>query len=343
MTSLGRNLLRRLARWVRCGMIPEAVILMYHRVDDVELDPWGLAVSPRHFDHHLQVLRERSRPLSLAGMLNARQRGRLPRRSVVVTFDDGYADNLYHAAPLLMRHQIPATVFVTVGGTGSEREFWWDELAHMMLRPGRLPSRLELEINGAAQQWELGGASDYRIDDYRRDRDRRPWEAVPNSRLAFYYAVWKALRPLPYGECEQALDTLRHWAETAPRDPSYRPLSEAELRVLSDGGLVEIGGHTLTHPSLPAHPPALQRTEIHECKARLEQMLQRPITSFAYPFGDYVPATAELVRDAGYTCACTTAAARVKRTSDPFELPRFEVRNWSRDEFAGRLRGWLRD
>lgn len=343
MTSLGRNLLRRLARRVRRGMIPEAVILMYHRVDDVELDPWGLAVSPRHFDHHLQVLRERSRPLSLAGMLNARQRGRLPRRSVVVTFDDGYADNLYHAAPLLMRHQIPATVFVTVGGTGSEREFWWDELAHMMLRPGRLPSRLELEINGAAQQWELGEASDYRIDDYRRDRDQRPWEAVPNSRLAFYYAVWKALRPLPYGECEQALDTLRHWAEMAPRDPSYRPLSEAELRVLSDGGLVEIGGHTLTHPSLPAHPPALQRTEIHECKARLEQMLQRPITSFAYPFGDYVPATAELVRDVGYTCACTTAAARVKRTSDPFELPRFEVRNWSRDEFAGRLRGWLRD
>ena len=65
--------------------------------------------------------------------------GDVPSAGVVVTFDDGYADNFHNAKPLLERYEIPATVFVTTGYLQDQREFWWDELERILLQPGTLP------------------------------------------------------------------------------------------------------------------------------------------------------------------------------------------------------------
>ena len=67
-------------------------------------------------------------------------------RSVVITFDDGYRDNLLVAKPILEEHGLPATVFVTTGYVGSNRDFWWDEL-ESLLRGGR--SRFARTLAGA--------------------------------------------------------------------------------------------------------------------------------------------------------------------------------------------------
>jgi peptidoglycan/xylan/chitin deacetylase (PgdA/CDA1 family) len=112
----------------------DAVILVYHRVADLELDRWRLAVSPSRFGEHLSVITERFRPVSMDELSTAVEAAALPRRAVAVTFDDGYRDNLEVARPLLEQYEMPASVFIVTGYLGSERGFWWDELEQLHRR-----------------------------------------------------------------------------------------------------------------------------------------------------------------------------------------------------------------
>jgi peptidoglycan/xylan/chitin deacetylase (PgdA/CDA1 family) len=114
-----------------------------------------------------------------------------------------------------------------------------------------------------------------------------------------------------------------------------------EVEALEQGGVIEIGAHTVTHPFLSALPAAWQRDEIKDGKAFLEELLGHPVTSFAYPYGDYTAETTALVREAGLKCACSTVADTVWRRSDCFQLPRVEVKDWDGEEFAARLSRWF--
>ena len=113
---------------LRNRLAPGAVILVYHRVEDSPSDGLGLAVSAAHFGEHLDVIRALGVPVRLAGIVAELYRGHVTQGAVGVTFDDGYADNLLVAKPLLERREVPATVCVTSGFVGSGREFWWDEI-----------------------------------------------------------------------------------------------------------------------------------------------------------------------------------------------------------------------
>jgi peptidoglycan/xylan/chitin deacetylase (PgdA/CDA1 family) len=227
-----------------------------------------------------------------------------PRRggsTFALTFDDGYADNALAAAPLLAEHDAPATVFVVAGAVGSGRPFWWDRLSALVF-----------------------GAGD--VDDERRQA---------------YWKDWERLRGLPAPRIEQELDSREREPEGAGAvHPDARPMSEAELASLADGP-VAIGGHTVTHPSLPALPVAGRRDEIAKGRERLEALLNRPVETFAYPYGDHDADTVRLVRRSGFRLACTIHENRVSRFSSPFLLPRYAVRDWPAEELERRLAGWI--
>jgi peptidoglycan/xylan/chitin deacetylase (PgdA/CDA1 family) len=336
------NIWQRGAEWLQKRFTSRALILMYHQVAEVDLDPWSLCVTPQHFAEHLEIVQKYARPIGLQQLARSHRDGSIPHRAVVLTFDDGYANNLHNAKPLLERYNISATVFVTTGQVGQNREFWWDELEGMLLKQGKLPEKLSLKINDRLHQWELGAAANYSQEEYRSDRDRKAWEGLPGSRLAFYYSVWEQLRPIPANERQQLQDEIAAWAgaEPTPR-PSYRPLITEEVRTLAQGGLIEIGAHTVTHPFLSAHSVMFQRNEIQKSKADLEALLDYPVNSFAYPFGDYTAETVPLIPEAGFNCACSTVQHTVWRNSDYFQFPRFAVENWSGKEFQKRLFKWL--
>jgi peptidoglycan/xylan/chitin deacetylase (PgdA/CDA1 family) len=279
------------------------LVLCYHRIAEDRPDSWELCVSPDHFAEHLAVISAAGRPAPLAELApdRAARAGR-DRPLVALTFDDGYADNLHRAKPLLEAADVPATVFVVSGAIGQAGEFWWDELERAVLGP-----------------------------EPQEDRGAELRDAHGTLRLA------------APAERQARLAQLHDGRDLPPRE-SRRALTEQELLLLADGGLVEIGGHTVTHPVLASLPEVEQRWEAARSRAELEDRLDRPVRAFAYPYGrrqDYSATTVQAVREAGYATACTTRSGVVYGRTHPYELPRCVVGDWDGDRFAEALDRWL--
>jgi len=311
---------------------------MYHRVTELDADLWSMAVTPKHFAEHLEVLREYGYPLHLQELINKLVNYQPLQRQIVITFDDGYADNLYNAKPLLEKFDIPATVFVTSSIMERETEFWWDDLETILLRPATLPNFLQFEVQGINYQWELGEAANYSVNNQLQYSDWRflkEPEENPTRRHTLYRAIYKLLRILPADERQQIINELYIWAGSAPKQrKTHHTLTKEELIMLEKGSLIEIGAHTVTHPYLSEYPVGFQRDEIIHSKAHLEDILNRDINSFAYPYGDYTTETVSLVKDLGFNCACSCEFARVKTNTDLFLLPRIAVEDCDGDFFA---------
>ncbi|MBV8453542.1 MAG: polysaccharide deacetylase family protein, partial [Deltaproteobacteria bacterium] len=320
----GKNLVKAISKRGANADAAAGLILMYHKIGELPLDPWGLAVSPSHFAEHLEILCKHGWPLHLAQAVRALQHKRLTDRTLVVTFDDGYANNFHNAAPLLERYDVPATVFVTTGYIGGAREFWWDALEGILLRPEVLPAELRLTAAGRIWHWSLAEAQHYGQDLRRSDRE---WSAAkqgaPSGRYDLYRMVHRVLQPLHEDERGNVLDHLRRWAGVAVDiRESHRCLLPSEVVAFGRMRLIEIGAHTATHPVLPMLSEASQREEIRQSKLQLERMLGCAVTSFAYPYGQYAAATAALVRQEGFSSACATQAGLLSQHSDLFRLPR---------------------
>src|SRR5262245_11029153 len=147
--------LRSLYRAARPRPKAHAVVLMYHRVADCDLDPWNLCVSPARFQEQLEALKREFRILPVQDLAGADADG----KAVAITFDDGYADNLHAAAPALEHHGVPACFFLTSGALGSSHEFWWDELERLLLRESALPPAIEISV-GSQRVFETGRAAE---------------------------------------------------------------------------------------------------------------------------------------------------------------------------------------
>lgn len=330
-SALGPRL-RRGWRRLADAAAPPPVILMYHRVARDRIDPWGLCVSPDNFAAQIEYLGRRRRPMRLQELVERLRRNECPRRAVVVTFDDGYRDNLEAALPVLEARRVPATVFCTSGAIGSGRAFWWDRLACAMLGPQRLPPALSLDVGGQRRVANLDAA--VRYDAPQRDADRAAHADTDadtaSPRLRLYREVWGWLRPLAEAERSAALDEIVLWcaASGGCEGDAPLPLSREQARRLAASPWIEIGAHSVTHAALSTLAREAQRLEIGHSRQQLEQIVGQRVTSFAYPFGDEEPDTAALVREAGFSAACTAEPAAVRAGADPFRLPRIAVGDW---------------
>jgi len=324
---------------------PKALILLYHRVAELATDPQLLAVSPERFARQMEYLSKHCTVIRLRDL--AEPNGFEADRCVAVTFDDGYADNFVTAAPILRRYQVPATVFVTSGYVGTEREFWWDELERVLLQPSTLPSRLHLEVNGWVYERAFHESSRYSQEDYVR---HQKWtvldKTAPTVRHAVYRDLCKELRPLSDGARSAVLEQLRVWSGAEPgARQTHQCLSISQVKNLASEGLIEVGAHSVSHPVLSTLSINDQRAEICGSRDRLSTWIARPIGVFAYPYGtkgDYTSATAAIVREAGFSLACANFTDVVMKREDLFQLPRVIVRDWDQDRFADALEHWFK-
>ncbi len=306
------------ARLVQNRMSPPTLILLYHRVTNLETDPQLLAVSPANFFDQMRYLKETFPLVRL-------EQEPVDKPAVAITFDDGYADNALEALPILEELQVPATFFVATDLIGTDREFWWDEVERLLLLEREYPASLELTAGGKGGRWETATAA---------------------QRVRCYRELLSLLRRDLPEQREEHLARLRLWAGTgAVGRETHRALSMEQLRKLAASPEVTLGAHTLSHSSLSVLPVLRQREEIAGSRARLEQWSGKPIEVFSYPFGtrdDYTTDTLSLCREMGFARTCTAFPGQWRSGTDPQQLPRQVVRDWDLHTFKKRLsRFWL--
>jgi peptidoglycan/xylan/chitin deacetylase (PgdA/CDA1 family) len=319
-----------------------AVILMYHSVGDHERDPWYLRVDAEHFDEQIRLLREQFRPATLRDIAAEARSGSITPGSVAVTFDDGYANNLTDAAPILERHDVPATVFVATGFVAHQRSYWWEQLEELFLGPGRLPANLEVALDGVSHKWSLG-LDAARATPTDQERGWRCNEPPPSSRHASFLALADLLKRVSPTTREAAIAELTSWAARPVfLRQSRQPVTTEQLTRLGRHELVEIGAHTVWHPWLPLLRPDEQRAEIIGSKEWLQQFLGEEILTFAYPDGAHHTETKAVVAEGGFEGACTTTRGPVTAAADPLAMPRLAVHDWPAEVLEQKLNSLMR-
>jgi peptidoglycan/xylan/chitin deacetylase (PgdA/CDA1 family) len=301
------------------GVVPPG----YERVDDA-LD--GNLVTGENLVRQLRLLKSNYDVIAPEDFLAwLEDRGELPERAVLITCDDGLANNVREMLPVLQQEAVRSLFFVT-GASASERRtmLWYEELFLILLRAP--DGRFEIASEVVAITGELGS---------RATRRTVWWDAV------------KRLSQIRADERECFLQSAREkfgcgvrseLSEAGPQQRRFGLMTVAELRELAASGMT-IGAHTMTHPVLALAPADVAQEEITECRKRLEAVLGKNVWAFAYPFGDAASVNSEnleMAREAGYLAAFMNfggglgadlpryAIPRVHVTAD-MELPEFEA------------------
>lgn len=321
---------------LRRRYVSRGLILIYHRVASDPIDPWGLSVAPDTFSRHMAIIREAGyRPMHVSEMAKAVRNRTLVRRTIGVTFDDGYFDNLDAARPILERYDMPATHFATAGYIGSNEPFWWDVLDAVFVRARRLPETLEITIAGQPHSWTLGGDAELGTP---KPDEWKPLGRAHTRRHEVHDTLWRLMAEGSPDDRQTIVRRLIDWAELAPKNWAYtRPMTEAELLALRGDGLVEIGAHSMSHPALSALPHSMQAYEMSASKARLEEILSANVRGFAFPLGRASPDVVRLAQEVGYDFACGSTKQAVNSSTNVFDLPRVSIKNWDGEQFRSLL------
>lgn len=239
--------------------------------------------------------------------------GSLPPGAAAITFDDGYADNLHHALPVLLRHGVCATLFVATGFLDGGC-MWNDRIIEAVRRTSN--DKLNLP-------WLLSGSL--------------PVASLLQRRAAIGELLGR-LKYLPMAERDGAVaQVMRAAGVTVPTDLM---LTREDLRHWYSSGQ-QVGAHTVNHPILARLDEANARYEISMGRQQLQGWLDDPIALFAYPNGkpgeDYLPAHVDMVCSLGFDAAFSTTWGAASARSHPFELPRFTPWDRSRTRFGARV------
>jgi peptidoglycan/xylan/chitin deacetylase (PgdA/CDA1 family) len=274
------------------------LILTYHRVND-ELDPFFGAVPTEIFEQHMAYVARTHLVLTVEELVERMHRRRLPRNAVAITFDDGYRDTLTHAAPILARYGLPATVFLATGFTGTGEIPWFHRLGmafKLTKAPSfRAPVGETLSLVGQAERMQ---AMERTLGHFKR---------------------------LPEEALRRELDVLlQTFGVTDQPDVKNLMLTWDDVHALTGLGF-SIGAHTVSHPILSRVSAERAREEIHGSRRMIESACGSRPRAFAYPNGgpeDYTETVTRLVREAGFTCAVTTRFGVNTRKTSPYELKR---------------------
>ena len=302
--------LRRMFRGSRSG-VP---VLMFHNVGNppaTDYLPGHMKVSEGKLEELLAALgRAGYGTLTVSGMVAAFERGERPADKVVLTFDDGYRDNLDVLLPILQRHAATATVYVQTGPMAGTLN-WLHHYFWVLHREGphKLAALLSEQLRGAPLKTDLS--------------------ALPADPVAAEYQLKRVLKyEIAADERDRILDHA--FRSIGGDDGSLARsvyLGPEECRALDRAG-VELGAHTVNHLVLSSLDAARQRAEIEGSLRDLKEWLGHGVPTFAFPYGrswDYNPDTLAILRELGFTSAITAMPGFNGPLTPRLELKRFAV------------------
>ncbi|WFU38855.1 polysaccharide deacetylase family protein [Bradyrhizobium sp. CB82] len=294
-----------------------AAIIMFHEIQREFRLELATGTSISLFEHSLSWLRREGWEIvSLEECLERVSRDDRSRRYAVLTFDDGYRDNVSVALPILERHNAPFLMYVPTGAPTRTLQAWWLGLRELFR------SRDDVTIDAMDTRFHcpdfeakvsaLARAAQWVHQDYQRATMLGP---------TFHKA----------GVSLSALNEAYF-------------LDEQEIQVLSRHPLVSFGGHTTSHPALKTLDSASARAEMADNKRYLQDLTQRPVRHFAYPYGDPKacgPREENLASDAGFSTAVTTRPEQLcTQHLNQFALPRLFVGGFDSEiAFQARMNG----
>jgi peptidoglycan/xylan/chitin deacetylase (PgdA/CDA1 family) len=282
-------------------------ILTYHRVDDPaarpDLMPSLISATPDAFAGQVAMIARDFDPVSLHDVLAALgDPHRLPRRAVLVTFDDGYRDFAANAWPVLRSSGVPATLFVATAFSGDPtKRFWWDRLWDAVSRSDR--ATIDTPVGTLPVGGPHAGSTVAALRGWLKDLDH-------DATLV---------------EVDRLVEAL---GATTPDGVEPAVLAWDDLRRLAGEG-VTLAPHTRTHPLLDRVAIDRAVDEIAGSYADLERetgSIAAPVRVLAYPSGAHGDPAVEASRRAGMDMAMTTRrGGNDLRRADRFRLRRINV------------------
>lgn len=296
------------------------LVLNYHSVlpDRLARDPRlnTNAVSVSEFSHQMTQVAKLFRPIRPSELRNW-QAGL--DRAVLVTFDDGYRNNLTYAAPVLQQFGIPALITICPGYIGQKRILWPHEIHWRVLWWPRKLIPMP----------------------FRRQEERLP-DGLP-ERLAFASCLRESCKRLPWEQLSEYLARLREYPAPEPVEEVHTFLSWDEVLTLQSYGF-EIGSHTMEHPILTQLSRETLISELRNSRSIIEQHIGGECVCFAYPNGgtaDFSRAVVKEVRGAGYQFAFTVRGRLAAPEDNPLLLDRIYVPGFiSTASFEARISGF---
>ncbi|MCM1474624.1 MAG: polysaccharide deacetylase family protein [Muribaculaceae bacterium] len=217
--------------------------------------------------------------------------GKELRNSCMLSVDDGWRSTYDVIFPVMKKHNVPFTIFVSPEVCKAETNFWYYTYRYC---------------------------------------DERELKQIMIDRGYFTAEVMRYPGDLIFKEIpiDDVYDVIEEWLSRHPEVKIPRGfMNTAELLELRDSGLVEIGAHTITHPILSAESRERSREEIIESVGRLSDILGREVHSFAYPNGltgiDYSAEEMGYASEAGIDLAFSVDTGVITPETNRLSIPRW--------------------
>jgi peptidoglycan/xylan/chitin deacetylase (PgdA/CDA1 family) len=247
-------------RWLTAK---DVKIFMYHSFSKEKKTGY---LSSTEFERQIKLIKANFLPLTLLEFTDLKEQKKLPKNAVVLTIDDGYYNFYDIAYPILKKYGVPATFFVTTDFINGKLWLWPDKLKFIAQNNTFIGF-----INIEEEQFEFVGD------------ESKDWAMLNDHCLSI--SEEKKLAFISILEKKLNIDL--------PITPPevYKSCNWKQLKEMEMNG-IEIGGHTVTHPSLGQVSLEQASFEINECYEHLELNLGAKNRTFCYPNGqpnDYNP------------------------------------------------------
>ncbi len=320
--------------------LPGIIVLVYHRIDNIDTNPWGVCVSPKYFEEQINFLKNNFNVISSRALIHQLKTGNIQQNTICITFDDGYADNYLYAKPILEKYNCPATFFIPTAFINQTKLFWWDSLEIILLHAKKLPGYLLLQIDKNFFEYWFD-ESKLTNKQWLQHINWKWYEEPPTNRCAAFLDIWKKLRSLLHEEINKQINSISEWADIKDNINEDRLImNEHQLQLLSEDNLFTIGLHTHTHPDMEGKEKHFQMEEILSCKKNISKY-NAESNCLAYPYGKYDGTTIEIIKELEITACFTTDANIVDAKTDMSKLGRYQVFDWDVATFRTQLNRWF--